>query len=561
MKKSTKWAALLMAGTMALGSLAGCGGSGGSSTGGASAGSAAETSKTSGTEAPAQGELTTLKIMGVDHAANVGEKTVYLSDWVNGDSKIWQKLADDLAAKGVALELDLIKDDQYPTVLQTQIAAGLDCDLVNITPLDTETRYTMANQKKILPLNEYWESYSEGQAKEFFTTGNGAKEAKMLALEDGNVYWLTDVGLGCYGDLQTGGVLGFMIRKDWLDKLGKSMPATTDELYDTLVAFQNEDVNGTGEKDEVLALDLKNFGTGIAQWFGLGPDITYIDKKDNTIQSPWYHKNVKAYIEYLQKLYQAGLLDTSDQGTQKKVENKISGLFSWSLETWEEPQIIYPEGDDKPYYVAFLANAVEGEEPYLPLQEAYQLGWTATAVTSQCDKPEAVGKLFDYLTSEEYWMLTEFGIEGYNYKDAGDGLFEKIKGDSFEQETKFMTNSLWANGGIFPRYEMRADRRIEIAEVEKAGYGEKVDYSVKGFTYEYTIPHETQANLAVKTEDQMKKLAEIETDLKTYSEELLLKLVLGQKSLDDWDTYMSDLKRLGLDDKIAIEQDCYDRAQ
>ena len=140
-------------------------------------------------------------------------------------------------------------------------------------------------------------------------------------------------------------------------------------------------------------------------------------------------------------------------------------------------------------------------------------------------------------------------------------MFEKIKGDNFEQETKFMTNSLWANGGIFPRYEMRADRRIEIAEVEKAGYGEKVDYSVKGFTYEYTIPHETQANLAVKTEDQMKKLAEIETDLKTYSEELLLKLVLGQKSLDDWDTYMSDLKRLGLDDKIAIEQDCYDRAQ
>ena len=47
----------------------------------------------------------------------------------------------------------------------------------------------------------------------------------------------------------------------------------------------------------------------------------------------------------------------------------------------------------------------------------------------------------------------------------------------------------------------------------------------------------------------------------TYSEELLTKLILGQQSMDDWDTYMADLERLGLDQLIEINQARYDRAQ
>ena len=41
----------------------------------------------------------------------------------------------------------------------------------------------------------------------------------------------------------------------------------------------------------------------------------------------------------------------------------------------------------------------------------------------------------------------------------------------------------------------------------------------------------------------------------------LTKLILGQKSLDDWDSYMDDLKRLGLDELIEIYQGRYDRTK
>ena len=42
---------------------------------------------------------------------------------------------------------------------------------------------------------------------------------------------------------------GLVIRKDWLDKLGLSMPTTLDELYDVCYAFTFKDPDGNGKND------------------------------------------------------------------------------------------------------------------------------------------------------------------------------------------------------------------------------------------------------------------------------------------------------------------------
>ena len=62
------------------------------------------------------------------------------------------------------------------------------------------------------------------------------------------------------------------------------------------------------------------------------------------------------------------------------------------------------------------------------------------------------------------------------------------------------------------------------------------------------------------TVEEINKANEISTDLETYSKELLTKLIMGEKSLDDWDSYIQDLKDLGLDDLIAVQQARVDRA-
>ena len=48
---------------------------------------------------------------------------------------------------------------------------------------------------------------------------------------------------------------------------------------------------------------------------------------------------------------------------------------------------------------------------------------------------------------------------------------------------------------------------------------------------------------------------------RAYSSELLMKLILGDRSMDDWDSYLSDLERLGLDDYVAIHEARYERTK
>jgi hypothetical protein len=65
--------------------------------------------------------------------------------------------------------------------------------------------------------------------------------------------------------------------------------------------------------------------------------------------------------------------------------------------------------------------------------------------------------------------------------------------------------------------------------------------------------------LAIPSEEQLEEKTKILNNLTTYSTELATKLALGQKSLDDWDQYMAELKKLGLDRLIEIDQQLLDR--
>lgn len=67
-------------------------------------------------------------------------------------------------------------------------------------------------------------------------------------------------------------------------------------------------------------------------------------------------------------------------------------------------------------------------------------------------------------------------------------------------------------------------------------------------------------DMAVATVEEIDEVNEFNTDLETRSEEIMTNLVMGTYSLDDWDTYINDLKLLGLDRLIEIYQNPYDRA-
>lgn len=540
-----KLVALLLSAALLTSAFAGCS-SGGSSSTESETGSAASasTGEESGAESSAEssstatGEVTTLKIMGIDKTATVDSGEISLSDWVAGGSPIYDAFVEKLAEYGVALELDLIPEDQYQTVCQTQLAAGIDADIMNITPLDDQTRLNLVDQGKLISINEVVENHSEGAA------------------------------------------MSFMIRQDWLDALGLSAPTTTDELMETMKAFQENDVNQSGEADEVLSISLSDFSSGLSNFYGIGRtmsgELTYVNTETGTVESPWYHENIQSYIEFVKSLVDAGYVDTSDQLDEKKAENKIAGLFDWAGETWQEVGITVPEGAAAAYYAPVVlkaSNAAVETEPYLCWQQGYQLGGNKYAVTSACEDLDAVGRLFDFLVSDDYRILTEYGLEDYSYTLGEDGSYNAIK-DAEESDAQQLAAgcALWTNASILPRFELKSaqDWATELQGYQDAGktmgypetgFEKKKEFFDEYSDYEYKLPHESNPELAPATAEELDTISSITSDLTTYSEELLTKLILGQQSMDDWDTYMADLERLGLDQLIEINQARYDRAQ
>ena len=517
-------------------------------------------------------DLEVVKILGRNYTyTGANGRTVTLKDWsTEGKSKRWAKLEEEMAKKGVKLELDLIEPDQFDTTIQTMAASGelFNYDLINITPLDDKTKQNLVKQGQLQPISDILETYSEGAYKEFAASEAGQFYENRMRLEDGKIYWVTDFETNTYKGEPTAFVLAAHIRQDWLDAVGREVPKTADEFFDTLVEFQEQDVNGNGEKDEGFLVNYGSFGTDIGCWFGLGIDLTFIDSTDNyTVKSPWYQEHVKEYITFMQKLYANGLLKMDDnQSSTYKANNQVAGFASWATELWEEPQITVPEGAAYPWFVPFRAEAVEGQTPLFRGANKYNPGWTATAVPAGSDKQAAIAKIFDFLVTDEAILLQEHGIEGVSY-ELVDGMPSNIQDSSLEN-TDAVGMALWANGSIFPRFDMNKEMSVEMANTIAYAENNGVKNNQSGksdFTLacvndpEHRIFHDTNG-LAVATIDEIDRINEISTDLNTYSSELLTKLIMGEKSLDDWDSYMSDLKDLGLDDLIAIQQARCDRA-
>ena len=99
---------------------------------------------------------------------------------------------------------------------------------------------------------------------------------------------------------------------------------------------------------------------------------------------------------------------------------------------------------------------------------------------------------------------------------------------------------------------------------EQDGFADKADMIQKVYDNEdeyHYVYMSADGVLAAATDEENERIADLTTDLKTYYEELLTKLILGQTSMDEWNTYMEELKELGLDELVSITQTRYDRAQ
>ena len=62
-----------------------------------------------------------------------------------------------------------------------------------------------------------------------------------------------------------------------------------------------------------------------------------------------------------------------------------------------------------------------------------------------------------------------------------------------------------------------------------------------------------------QTAEESAFIAERMNEISTYTGEMMMKYILGQESLDSFDTFVSNIEKLGIQDVIECKQAAYDR--
>jgi len=253
-----------------------------------------------------------------------------------------------------------------------------------------------------------------------------------------------------------------MIRRDWLENLGLEAPNTIDEFTEMLLAFRDQDPNGTGEETYGIIIPkwdgINNGGPFdmINAWFGV-PNRTTIDEAGNIIFD-FLTDEYLAAMEYLKMLFEEGLMNRdfailpTDDWNNDFVNGRAGVIVDTQSRGNELANLLASAHgvEDGSPWVMMLGNVTtEFADAILPTDGFNgHLMIPTQSVQSEARLLEVLD-FIDQLNSEAVHQLLNLGIKDvhWRYNEAGD--FETI---DYEDEALARQNS--ANRASFAQLSM-----------------------------------------------------------------------------------------------------------
>ncbi len=513
-----------------------------------------------------QAELVHISVLGFDNNPNGA------GGFTNRENQVvWHEAKKLWNEAGLELDFECIVDsDQYKTTIQTRLASATEIpDLFYGGHTAVPDLLEMADMGMILKINDVLE-YSAGPAKDFWYGGFGDRARLLISDTEGNFFWLPRIQLNQLNGTNAGTSIGMTIRLDWLNKLNLPVPTTLDEFTNAIRAFQENDMNGNGDKDEVLVEDASRFSCGINLWFGIPTcDDTAIgcNLTEDRVESAWYSPAIKEYFTYINQLVSEGLISPDFIGTDNSdsallTSDQVAGEQYYPVGTYLEATMRAGNNPDAYLIGIYPIEAVEGVKPFYSEETPYLVYMRYCVSSSAQDKIESVAKLFDVLYGEKCSQLMRWGVEGTNYEVLPDGTNHRLNPGMSANQMGELGAAIFNNflKFLLPDYNYN-ERAEEISRTVEAGWKEKGDYEYATIDYAPRTPNDNTGYYALGTAEENEIIAQYSTDLATASREIAANLALGVYSVDDIDQYIEELKAAGLDEVLAVRQAQFARAK
>lgn len=487
----------------------------------------------------------------------------------NYDTNYWTKKIED--ENNVDLEFYLLPSDanDAATKLSLLIASGAKLPDIICMNINDLAAFDYAQNGIFIPLNDYYES---DLAKNINAMPQADRDyvVQNLRLPDGNIYSLFAYTPYPWNTMRN----RFFINHDWLNQLGLSMPTTTEELRSVLQAFVTNDLNKNGKLDEIGIVGSTN-GWGQQPFNYLMNSFIYADASrkylalsdDGTTVYPSYTQDAwRDGLDYMASLSKEGLLsplsftqDYSQLTALVNVEGGMAGVISaGSISAFDQVQSSYslmppiagPEG------VRLTAYYAPAPVPF----------WFITKDSENPDVAFAVG---DYMLSQYNFNVTSMGIEGVDWTSDPDVIkeyktaFEDLLGIT---ANRVQLTNIWNKAqnthwqGSHPRYQS-VDSAMQVGSIKRSDAATGINYTAEHYvTYSPCVPSVLLPKIAY-TQEETDQIASIKTTIDAYAYDTAIAFITGVRNISEWENYLNELDRMGLEEYIKVSQDAYNRVK
>ena len=376
--------------------------------------------------------------------------------------------------------------------------------------------------------------------------------AKLAKTDTGKYYSFPFVR----GDESLMVFFGPVVNGKWLEDLGLEYPETMEEWHTMLTRFKNEKGAVAPLTYEPWMLSDGN-GSPFVGAFGIAEDF-YLDEQGK-IQYGSIQPGYKKFLETFNTWYEEGLLDADiETVNREQVAAKLTtgesgasmGFMASRMGTW----IAATEGDPNYNFVG-VKYPVEnkGDIPMFSQKDvAINSSMGDTYITTACEDIEGAMRYLDYGYSEEGKKLYNFGIEGESYemKDNYPTYTDTILKNP--EYTVVEAMAMYARSNYYGPFIQRKEYIEQYGYTYPQQKGANELWSISNVD-KYRMPKVTA------TPEESEELAMIMNTIQTYRDEMQVKYIMGIEELDTYDTYVQNVKDMGIDRAIEIYEAALER--
>lgn len=353
----------------------------------------------------------------------------------------------------------------------------------------------------------------------------------------------------------------------WLNTLGLEAPTTTEEFYQTLKAFRDNDPNRNGQPDEIPFFAPDNKGSQFVTFFMNSficsdQDLLHVNS-EGKIDASFTKPEWREGLEYIKMLVEEGLIDetsfaaTNDQ--LKQIAENPGDMILGATVSLSPSSFMDLNGEKQKNYDTVAPLLGPNGVRYAMYRPGAYCTTGCFVVTKAMEHPEVAIRWVDYFYTWEGALEARIGREGSEWRRAEPGelsyaglpaLWGKLTGIGGAQ------NFFWSQWGMgqFNRH----DRQTTDPDIYAPTGLEGRLFKASNENYMPYIPENFIPPLYI-SRDTMKKINQPLTDVRSYVQESIVRFATGDLSLaNDWDTYVKNLEAMGLSDVIAAYQEAYD---